>query len=157
MNSSVLMICKRFLCLLFVKSLACVCPDVEDPVCGVDGVTYGNKCKATCAGVKKLKCKAECAKCCPSGYIVAIDGLLTCEDGYTIDVYSSYCTRCTPTRCEGLPLATCLENNNPDLTCFWDRGKRSCQKGKLCKQTQISCAFFEFCIALYIFHAMGCL
>jgi Cys-rich repeat protein len=29
----------------------CVCPEVLDPVCGVDGVTYDNPCYAMCAGV----------------------------------------------------------------------------------------------------------
>ena len=30
----------------------CVCQDVWDPVCGVDGTTYGNTCEARCAGAE---------------------------------------------------------------------------------------------------------
>ncbi|MEZ4464414.1 MAG: Kazal-type serine protease inhibitor domain-containing protein [bacterium] len=42
----------------------CVCPDVYMPVCGADGVTYGNACEAGCAHVRILH-EGECAPPCP--------------------------------------------------------------------------------------------
>jgi hypothetical protein len=34
------------------SDLVAMCPDVLDPVCGCNGVTYDNSCKAKAAGVK---------------------------------------------------------------------------------------------------------
>jgi len=65
----------------------CVCPDVYDPVCGVDSMSYGNACEAHCAGVKIRHegiCEPVCLPLpcdvfCEFGNKIGPDGCPTCE------------------------------------------------------------------------------
>jgi hypothetical protein len=70
----------------------CICPLIYAPVCGVDGVTYGNSCAAECAGVE-IAYDGECRDRCEP---VLCD--LYCELGFAVD---------PETGCEICECATC--------------------------------------------------
>ncbi len=38
----------------------CVCDDVWEPVCGVNGETYGNRCEADCNN-RDIECEGACS------------------------------------------------------------------------------------------------
>ena len=54
-------------CTNIVVVLECVCTKIGRPVCGENGVTYGNPCGAECAGVE-VECDGECPCKGKNGY-----------------------------------------------------------------------------------------
>ncbi len=76
-----------------------VCPDIFDPVCGCNGLTYGNACEATAAGVNVAH-----AGPCPINSCTDNDG---CDPGF-------YCDK-TNGDCGGNGVCTAIPQACPDV------------------------------------------
>ena len=112
----------------------CACLEIYAPVCGVDGETYGNACKANCAQIDVLK-RGECetAPCTQNS---------DCAEG---EVCSPNSGRCEPS-CE----VTC---NTDDPVCGEDGTLYDCPAAAHCKGTEVdptcSCTGHIQCLAEY--------
>lgn len=89
-----------------------LCTDILDPVCGCNGVTYDNSCKADNAGVV-IDHEGACGS---SGSACGGTGGLTCPSGSVCHKPEGACAPDAEGVCQPVP-ATCPPNNDPVCGC----------------------------------------
>lgn len=127
-----------------------ICPEVYDPVCGVDGMTYGNTCDARVAHVA-VAYEGECGKVCGG-----IAGVL-CPKGQICDLPPGQCRgadlqgecRIRPEDCFGIyqPVCGCNGKTYPNDCERLRAGVQKDHEGaceKKCKDNS-ECSKSEYC------------
>ena len=144
----------------------CLCTDIYLPVCGVDGVTYGNGCEAGCLGVEiayEGECDADCrTRGCEDGG--------TCENCPTEDGTREWIClppnagaceppdECRPTGCNGEICASqdmaspCVAL--PEFACYADHGACELQPWGECGWTNTPA--LDQCLSEFDCRSIGC-
>lgn len=105
------------------------CPDIFMPVCGCDGMTYGNRCEAYGAGVSvdsEGECGAVASGSCDEGLITCRRLPPTCGRGLYPEVNPT--TRCWTDRCIPIDACECAAPSDCPMDMFACVGGRCAER-----------------------------